>query len=147
MIGGKRAVQILSWSDTLLHVVVPDEAVSGTVSITVVGRTSNSVAIVILPTPLQLSFLSNVRPILLVNNCINCHGGSGGLDVGTVAQLFHGGDHGPAIIPGNGDSSLLVLKLSANPPFGQRMPAYGSYLSDSLINVIKQWINQGAKDN
>ncbi len=147
MIGGKSAVQILSWSDTLLHVVVPDEAVSGIVSITVVGRTSNSVAIVILPTPLQLSFLSNVRPIFLVNNCINCHGGGVGLYVGTVAQLQQGGVHGPAIIPGNADSSLLVQKLSPSPPFGERMPQYGPFLSDSLVNIIRTWIDQGAKDN
>jgi hypothetical protein len=147
MIGGKGAVQILSWSNTLLRVVVPDGAVSGTVSITVVGRTSNSVAIVILSTPLQLSFLSNVRPIFLVNNCINCHGGGVGLYVGTVAQLQQGGVHGPAIVPGNADSSLLVQKLSPSPPFGERMPQYGPYLSDSLVNIIRTWIDQGAKDN
>jgi hypothetical protein len=146
-IGGRSAIQILSWSDTLIHVIVPDNAASGIVSITTGGRISNSVAITILPPPVQLSFLNDVRPIFLVSNCINCHGGGVGLYVGTVAQLLQGGVDGPAIIPGNADSSLLVKKLSPHPPFGERMPQYGPYLSDSLVQVITTWIDQGAKDN
>ncbi len=146
-IGGKRALVILFWSDTLIRAVVPDAAVSGDVSVTVGGRTSDAIPITIVPPPVQLSFLNNVRPILLLNNCINCHGGGVGLYVGTVTQLVQGGEHEPAIIPGNADSSLLIMKLSPNPPFGNRMPIYGPYLSDSLEQIIKTWINQGAKDN
>lgn len=146
-IGDTTLSTILSWSDTLIVVVVPVGVHSGKVSITVEGRTSNGVPILITPRPPIMSFLNNVRPIFLLNNCINCHGGSGGLDVGTVDQLLQGGSDGPAIIPGKADSSLLIQKLSPNPPFGSRMPLRGPYLSDSLVNVIKLWINQGAKDN
>ena len=146
LIGGRSAVLVLSWSDTLINVIVPGGAVSGVVSLTTGGRTS-AIAITILPPPIQLSFLNNVRPIFLVNSCINCHGGSAALYVGTVAQLLQGGVAGPAIIPGNADGSLLIQKLSPNPPFGERMPQYGPYLSDSSVQVIRTWIDQGAKDN
>jgi hypothetical protein len=95
----------------------------------------------------QISFLQNVRPILQQYGCISCHGGSGGLVVGTVAQLMQGGDHGPAVVPNNADGSNIVKKISPNPPFGDRMPQGGPYLPDSTIQKIKDWINQGAKDN
>ena len=58
-----------------------------------------------------------------------------------------GGDHGPAIVPGNADASNIIKKLSPNPPFGDRMPFGGAYLPDSTIQIIKTWINQGTKDN
>ncbi len=146
-IGGTRANTVLSWSDTLVVVVIPDNAVSGMVRLITPDEQSNELAITIVPRPPQMSFLNNVRPILLLNNCILCHGGAAHLDVGTVSQLLLGGDHGPAIIPGNADSSLLVITCLPNPPFGQQMPPGGPFLSDSLIQVIKLWIHQGAADN
>ena len=65
----------------------------------------------------------------------------------TVAQLLQGGVDGPAVISGKADASVIIKKLSANPPFGDRMPQGGPYLPDSTMQVIKDWINQGAKDN
>ena len=67
--------------------------------------------------------------------------------MGTVDALMIGGDHGPAISPGNADGSLLVKKLSPTPPFGSRMPLGGPYLPDTAIGLIKRWINEGAKNN
>jgi hypothetical protein len=58
-----------------------------------------------------------------------------------------GGDHGPAISPGNGDESVLVEKLRPSPPFGSRMPLGGPFLSDTTIGIIRRWIKEGAKDN
>jgi hypothetical protein len=92
-----------------------------------------------------LRFSTNILPIFQQRGCTGCHGGSGGLFVGTVAQLLQGGQHGPAIIPGNGAGSNLVKKISPNPPFGERMPQGGPYLPDSTIQVIKTWIDQGAR--
>jgi hypothetical protein len=100
------------------------------------------------PPPSQdVSFQQQIKPIFQANGCLSCHGGSGGLFVATVAQLLQGGDHGPAIVPGNADASNIIKKLSPNPPFGDRMPFGGAYLPDSTIQVIRTWINQGAKDN
>jgi hypothetical protein len=99
------------------------------------------------PPPVQgtLTFSANILPILQQYGCSGCHGGSGGLFVGSVSQLIHGGLHGAAIVPGNGAGSNIIKKLSPNPPFGDRMPQGGPYLPDSTIQVIKTWIDQGAK--
>jgi|WetSurMetagenome_2_1015567.scaffolds.fasta_scaffold09844_2 hypothetical protein len=94
-----------------------------------------------------VSFSGNVLPILTNAGCTGCHGGSGGLFVGTVAQLLTGGNHGPAIVAGNAESSNLVKKLLSPPPFGSRMPFGGTPLPDSSITVIRNWINQGAANN
>jgi hypothetical protein len=94
-----------------------------------------------------VSFRSDVTPIFNRYGCTSCHGGSGGLIVQSVAQLLRGGDHGPAIVAGNAEASILAKKLSSAPPFGDRMPQGGPYLPDSTQSVIRAWINQGANDN
>ena len=94
-----------------------------------------------------VSFADNVLPIFVRYGCYGCHGGTNGLDVSTVANLLKGGIHGPAIVPGKADSSLIMKKTSPAPPFGDRMPQGGPYLPDSVRAVIGTWINQGAKDN
>jgi len=94
-----------------------------------------------------VSFQNNILPIFDRFGCYDCHGGTNGLVVHTVADLLRGGVHGPAIVPGNADSSLIMKKTSATPPFGDRMPQGGPYCSDSIRAVIALWINQGAKDN
>jgi hypothetical protein len=95
----------------------------------------------------SVSFQNQIKPIFQRYGCASCHGGSGGLFVQTVAQILQGGVDGPAVIPGKADTSVIVRKLSPNPPFGERMPQGGPYLPDSTVQLIKDWINQGAKDN
>jgi hypothetical protein len=100
------------------------------------------------PTPSgSVSFQSQITPIFQRYGCASCHGGSGGLYVQTVAQILQGGVDGPAVINGKADASIIIKKLSPNPPFGDRMPQGGPYLPDSTMQVIKDWINQGTKDN
>jgi hypothetical protein len=101
------------------------------------------------PSPATVSFSQTIRPIFASPSvgCIGCHGGTNGLSVGTPADLLRGGLHGPAIIPGNSAQSLLVQKLSASPPFGGQMPLGGTPLPDASIQLIRTWIDQGAKDN
>jgi len=95
----------------------------------------------------SVSFQSHIKPIFERYGCASCHGGSGGLFVQSVAQLLQGGVNGPAVVSGRADASTIIKKLSLNPPVGDRMPQGGPYLPDSTIQVIKDWINQGAKDN
>lgn len=97
--------------------------------------------------PSATSFALRVLPIFQRHGCTGCHGGSGGLTVTSVAGLLNGGDHGAAVIAGQADNSNLIRKLSASPPFGSRMPLGGPYLPDTTVNVIRAWINEGAKNN
>ena len=146
-VGGVAATAIVLWSDTLVRVVVPPTAASGVVVISVNGVLSNSKEFALRGAGALVSFSSDILPIFVQKGCASCHGGSGGLFVGSVAQLLQGGDHGPAIVPGNADASHIVQKLSSTPPFGSRMPLGGPYLPTSTIQVIKDWINQGALNN
>lgn len=94
-----------------------------------------------------LSFSQHILPLFQVKGCATCHGGSGGLTVTSVASLMTGGLHGPAIIPGNADSSILIQKIGPAPPFGSRMPQGGPFLSTAEIDSLRLWINQGALNN
>ncbi len=51
------------------------------------------------------------------------------------------------VLPGDATNSVLVIKIEANPPFGDRMPQGRSALSSVRIQNIKNWVDRGAKDN
>jgi hypothetical protein len=96
-----------------------------------------------------VSFRQTVEPIFADQRvgCLGCHGGTNDLFVRTQADLLRGGLHGPAVVPGNSAQSLLVQKMGPNPPFGDRMPFGSNPLPDSTIQIIRDWIDQGALDN
>src|SRR3954453_8490250 len=67
-------------------------------------------------------FIRDVQPVL-TERCMPCHSGNeaqSGLQVHTRDQLLRGGKSGPAIIPGNGAGSLLIVKMQGKQ--GMRMP-------------------------
>ena len=45
---------------------------------------------------------------------------------------------------GNPDMSYLIMKIEANPPFGQQMPIGAAPLDAVTIGHIRQWITDGA---
>ncbi|MFA7331254.1 MAG: c-type cytochrome domain-containing protein [Candidatus Delongbacteria bacterium] len=95
----------------------------------------------------DVSFSRDVQPILQ-GNCTLCHGAdgsSGGLDLGSLAGLRAGGVSGAVVVAGAADSSLLVARLEESNP-ALRMPA-GGQLPALQIDVIRDWIDQGAVDN
>jgi len=50
------------------------------------------------------------------------------------------------VIPGNADGSLLIQKLENTQSVGMQMPADGPpFLQQVTIQVIRQWIDQGAQ--
>lgn len=91
-----------------------------------------------------ISFANDVYPILK-SRCLNCHGGEStkkGLSVKTYAELMAGSDNGPVVIPGDAANSLLV-ELIAN----QKMPKRGAKLTPLQVQLITDWVNQGALEN
>jgi hypothetical protein len=48
------------------------------------------------------------------------------------------------VIPGNPDGSFIIQKLEGTQTLGDRMPQFGPYLPQSTIDVIRQWIQDGA---
>jgi|WetSurMetagenome_2_1015567.scaffolds.fasta_scaffold84877_2 hypothetical protein len=49
--------------------------------------------------------------------------------------------------PGAPDSSYLVLKIEGHQKVGMRMPLVGGPLSDKQIQIVRSWIQAGAKNN
>jgi len=49
--------------------------------------------------------------------------------------------------PGNPDNSYLIHKLEGTASFGGQMPLNGTPLAQATINVIRQWIIDGAIDD
>ena len=109
----------------------------------------------------QVSFNQDIKPILSAK-CLSCHDGSGegseksGFNVTSYDSLLTGTKLGQVIVPGDALSSSLYLMISHKaspeihmPPHGGKSLAKGKGqpLSDSEIDTIKRWIDQGAKNN
>ena len=88
-------------------------------------------------------FETNIRP-LMVEHCQKCHGAikqEAGLRLDSRAALMSGGEHGPAIVPGKPDKSLLISAVRHQGDV--RMPPKGK-LKDKQIQDLEQWILLGA---
>jgi len=48
------------------------------------------------------------------------------------------------VVPGDPDASFLIQKLQGTQTVGSRMPDGGPYLTTATVNVIRQWILDGA---
>ena len=91
-----------------------------------------------------VSFTSDILPIF-ESRCINCHGGDKtqeGLDLKTHAALMSGSDNGSVVTPGDAANSLLVELVVS-----QKMPKRGPKLTPPQVQLITNWVNQGALDN
>ncbi len=92
----------------------------------------------------EVSFANDILPIFQIR-CFQCHndgGSKGGFSLINYDQLMAGGNSGAAIEPGDADNSLLVKLIVS-----QRMPASGNKLTPEQIQLITDWVNQGALDN
>ncbi len=95
--------------------------------------------------PGGISYIDDVKPLL--TRCAGCHQPSTQSWAGLVAIPAPGYGGLLRVMPGEPDSSVLMQKLIGNPDFGGRMPLAGGYLSTVEIEIIGQWIEEGALDN
>ncbi len=99
--------------------------------------------------------IESIQSNVFTPRCVSCHAGatpSGGMRlenpqtshdnlVNVRAQQF------PVqfrVAPGNPDNSYLIDKLEGTQPVGGRMPLGQQPLPQTTINVIRQWITDGA---
>lgn len=111
------------------------------------------------PTSQTVSFQTNVQPIFTANCAVSgCHTGPSpqrGLDLSAgnayanivnvksqeIPYLYR-------VKPSNSDSSYLYMKITgASGITGARMPYLRPQLSQTDIQTVQSWINQGAKNN
>jgi hypothetical protein len=96
-----------------------------------------------------VSYNDDIQPIFNQSCGSYCHlnSSSGGLSLSSYNGLMSGGDNGVVIVSGDASGSVLIQKLSNNPPFGDRMPKGNSALDTDKIELITTWINDGAENN
>jgi len=110
------------------------------------------------PDTSAISFSNQVQPIFTANCALSgCHAGSESQDgmsleagksyASIVNQLDIEVGVYLIVKPFYSDSSYLYFKITGNSVAGPRMPYGKPPLPDSLIQIIKLWIDQGAKNN
>jgi hypothetical protein len=98
------------------------------------------------PPAAAVSYCRDVAPIFAMH-CNSCHGEAGGLSLRTYNNTMRGGNLGAIVIPGNADGSLLLHFLDGRRGDAHRMPKDGRPLSTGQIDVIRRWIDEGAKSD
>ena len=100
-----------------------------------------------------VSYKQDVMPILQTS-CGECHsqGGKGtaksGLLLDSYEHLMKGTKYGPIVDPGHSINSVLVQVVEGKQVApALRMPHGKVKMSDASIKVIKEWVDQGAKNN
>jgi len=108
------------------------------------------------PVPGLAPTLASIQANVFSVNCAvpGCHGGAGaqqglrldpGFSAGSLINVASSQDATLVrVIPGNPGGSLLIQKLEGTQTVGFQMPAGGPYLPQSTIDVIRQWIQDGA---
>ena len=92
----------------------------------------------------------DVQPIVLLR-CTACHGGrvqQGGLDLRTPAGMKVGGMNGPALIPGDADSSLMIQRVESQacPPREMLLKFFVKRPPASELQTLRDWIDAGAPE-
>ena len=95
--------------------------------------------------PAAADFASDIEPIFH-NRCYGCHGPSqqmNGLRLDQKDAALEGGYSGAVILPGNSGASKLIERVTSDKE-GFRMPPGDSPVSANEIEILRQWIDQGA---
>lgn len=90
------------------------------------------------------TFENDILPIFKNRACLACHGPTlktKELDLGTYQSTMHGSESGAVIVPGQPDESRLyhMVKDGLMPPGGK------VHLADDELEIIRKWIEGGAK--
>lgn len=84
-----------------------------------------------------VSFSNDVWPIL-EKYALAAHGGKGGVFLESYSDILD------QVVPGNPEASLLYKALIGD---GMKQMPPGNPLPDEMIQMIYDWIEQGAKEN
>ncbi len=94
--------------------------------------------------PATVSFVNDIKPIF-DNRCIECHGverTKEGLDMQTYENIMAGSRNGSVIEPGDAENSYLVQQIVDG-----EMPDRGDPVTPAELQLIIDWVNQGALNN
>jgi DNA-binding MarR family transcriptional regulator len=94
----------------------------------------------------QADFTRDVKPIL-GKHCASCHGPEkqrASLRLDTARAIHAGGNSGPAVVPGKSKDSLLIKAVLGLGDV-KVMPPKGPRLSADEVEILRCWIDAGAK--
>ncbi len=98
-------------------------------------------------TPIKMEFVKDIQPIL-ERYCVECHGPrkkKGGLRLEPIDAAFPTGDEDFwTMLPGDGESSLLVQRMLLPRDDDEAMPPKGDAVPADQIQKVITWINAGA---
>ena len=97
--------------------------------------------VLMLPLYAGVDYNSEIQPIFN-SRCTNCHSGSDaeeGLNLSSYNNVMNGGDSGDVVIPYDHANSLLWQYINSG-----YMPPGNNDLTDDQVNLIVQWIDEGA---
>ncbi len=100
----------------------------------------------------HVSFKEDIFPVLQIR-CLGCHipGGEGyeksGLDLRTYEGLMKGTKFGPIVVPGDAFTSNLNVLVEGRAAKAIRMPHNKKKLTRCELDLLRRWVNQGAKNN
>lgn len=114
---------------------------------TILGIVVVTIALFSIRKDQQVDFSTDVKPILN-KHCISCHGGvkkNGGFSLLFEDEAFAATESGdPAIRRGDAAHSSFIQRLTEEDP-ELRMPYNAPPLSEEEIDVLKRWVDEGAK--
>jgi len=99
-----------------------------------------------------VNFNNDVYPIFK-QYCLSCHStkGSGykasGFSVENYEGILNGTKYGPVVIPGSSIESTLLMLVEHRVDPSIHMPFKGKKLPYKKIDILRKWIDQGAKNN
>ena len=88
-----------------------------------------------------LTFNESIEPIFALR-CGSCHGPTNplqDLDLTSYQSILTGGVNGPSVIPGDPESSLVVIKMTGDQP-------HFAQLSPDELDLVIRWIAEGASE-
>lgn len=102
---------------------------------------------VLVPAQAAPDFQKEILP-LLETRCVECHGSEkqkGKLRLDTLEAALKGGKDGPALKAGDAAGSPIIQRVSLPKDNDDRMPPEGDPLTAEQVQLLKDWIADGAK--
>lgn len=95
----------------------------------------------------SVDYNTEVKPILN-KHCMGCHGGvkkAGDVSFLFEHEMLEPGKSGKIpVVRGDADASEMIRRILSDDP-DEKMPKNGTPLKEEEIDILKKWINQGAK--
>ena len=102
--------------------------------------------------PRNVSYRRDVQPIL-AKNCSECHAPgkpgfeASGFDTTSHQNLMKGGKFGALVKPGDAFTSAFNMLVEGRAHPSIQMPHGREKLPDRDIEILKIWVNEGARNN